>query len=108
MLTAGSWCYIRKMSDFSEGEWCRIRVQEVMSEQAERVAYAGFLGRRPSGQTQPEGLGHRGERLLRESENIYLAGTDRVTEIDCRRTPDERHKILRARALGRREGGRFA
>ena len=41
--------YVRKMSDFSEGEWCRIRIQGVMSEQTERVAYAGFLGRRPSG-----------------------------------------------------------
>jgi hypothetical protein len=57
-----------------------------MNEQTERVTHAGFLGRGPSGQTPPGGLGHRGERFLHETENIHLAGTDRIAEIDCRCT----------------------
>ena len=76
-------------------------------EQAKRVAYADFLGGRPSGQTQPGELGHRGERPLRESETIYMAGIDRITEIDCRRTLDERHPILSAGEVGGRESCRF-
>jgi hypothetical protein len=77
-------------------------------EQAKRVTGADFLGGRPSGQTQPGELGRQGERPLRESEIIHLAGTDRITEIDCRRTSDERHQVLRAGEMGRRKGCRFA
>ncbi len=95
---------IRKFPILNEA---RIRIQGVVGEQAERVTHAGFLGRRPSGQTEPGGLGHRGERFLREPENIHLAGPDRVAEIDCRCTPNECHQILCSREMGRCEGFRF-
>ena len=78
-----------------------------VGEQAKRVACADFLGGRPSGKTKPGELGHQGERPLRESENIYLAGNDRITKIDRRRTPHERHQILRAREVGRREDRQY-
>jgi hypothetical protein len=85
----------------------RMLKQEVMNEQTEGVAYAGFLGRGPSGQAQPGGLEHRGEWLLREPKNIHLAGTDRVAEIDCRCALNERHPILCSREVGRRKDFRF-
>ncbi len=79
----------------------------MIREQIERVAHTGFLGRRPSGQTQPGRVGYRGKWSLHESEGIYLGGTDRVAEIDCRRTPDECDQILCSREVGRGEGCRF-
>jgi len=45
--------------------------------------------------------------LCANPKNIYLAGTDRVTEIDCRRASHKRYQVLRAREVGRCEGCRF-
>ena len=83
----------------------RIRTQEVVGEQAEKVAYASFLGGRPSGQTRPGGVGLRCA-TSGELENIHMAGTDRITGIDCRHTPNERHQVLCAREVWRGEGRR--